>query len=205
MATGVTSGGLDFRIVVNDGEVKSTLDGFPREFTREVRRAMLMSVIGLEGRVKRKLSGDVLHVRSGSLRRSIFHTVTKHGDKSVTGIVGTPLVYGKTHEFGAVIKPKKPGGFLAIPMRGGSKRAQAMGNRQRAHFANLMAHGASGAFAARLSGARFIFVKQVTIPKRPFMAPSLAEERPAIEARFAAAGRLAVNAAIEKARAKGAK
>jgi phage gpG-like protein len=50
-----------------------------------------------------KLSGQVLQVRTGRLRRSINQRVDVSGG-SVVGTVGTNVSYGKTHELGLTIK-----------------------------------------------------------------------------------------------------
>lgn len=46
-----------------------------------------------------KLSGQVLKVKTGRLRRSINHRVVREG-KGVYGYVGTNVDYGRTHEYG---------------------------------------------------------------------------------------------------------
>lgn len=46
-----------------------------------------------------KLTGQVLHVRTGRLRRSIHQTV-RSSNTEVTGIVGTNVVYAHAHEYG---------------------------------------------------------------------------------------------------------
>src|SRR4051812_49353550 len=50
-------------------------------------------------RVKQKLSDDVLHVRTGRLRRSINMKFEDNGF-SVTATVGTNVVYARIHEMG---------------------------------------------------------------------------------------------------------
>lgn len=52
-----------------------------------------------------KLSGQVLHARSGRLRESVRDETGSDGDV-VTGSVWTDLIYAPVHEFGAVIYPK---------------------------------------------------------------------------------------------------
>lgn len=52
--------------------------------------------------VEDKLSGQVLHARSGNLRRSITARVEDEPN-GTRGIVGTNLVYARIHEFGGVI------------------------------------------------------------------------------------------------------
>ena len=54
----------------------------------------------LMGYVKsNKLSGDVLHVQTGRLRRSITSRVEEQGSL-ISGVVGTNVVYAAAHEFG---------------------------------------------------------------------------------------------------------
>lgn len=67
-----------------------------------VERAVLKLAIKMTGLVKTKLSGEVLRVRTGRLRRSIHYELTK-GANSVEATIGTNVVYGKTHELGLTI------------------------------------------------------------------------------------------------------
>lgn len=52
--------------------------------------------------VEHKLSGQVLNVRTGTLRRSITQRVDDAGG-TIRGVIGTNLKYGLAHEFGATI------------------------------------------------------------------------------------------------------
>ena len=52
--------------------------------------------------VQDKLSGQVLHARSGVLRRSITAHVEESGG-ALRGIVGTNLVYARIHEYGGSV------------------------------------------------------------------------------------------------------
>lgn len=62
----------------------------------EVRSLAIM----LSGYVKTdKLSGEVLHVRTGRLRRSITFRVDEQGSL-ISGVVGTNVEYAAAHEFG---------------------------------------------------------------------------------------------------------
>lgn len=47
-----------------------------------------------------KLSGQVLNVRSGRLRRSINQRIEGNGTTTVTGYVGTNVVYARRFEYG---------------------------------------------------------------------------------------------------------
>jgi phage gpG-like protein len=50
--------------------------------------------------VQDKLTGQVLNVRTGRLRRSITYDVTTPGASSVQGTVGTNVAYGRFFELG---------------------------------------------------------------------------------------------------------
>lgn len=67
-----------------------------------VERVVTRLVMKLLRRVKLKLSDDVLHVRSGRLRRSINAQFTGKGVR-IQGEVGTNLPYGRVHEFGGTV------------------------------------------------------------------------------------------------------
>lgn len=47
-----------------------------------------------------KLSGQVLNVRTGRLRRSINQRLEQRDPLQITGYVGTNVVYGRRHELG---------------------------------------------------------------------------------------------------------
>ncbi len=59
--------------------------------------------------------GKKILTDKGRLQRSI--TYRSRGKKLV---IGTNLIYAGTHQFGAVITPKRAGGVLAIPIGGGA-------------------------------------------------------------------------------------
>lgn len=64
-----------------------------------------------------KLTNQVLHVRSGNLRRSLL-SPSKGVKKSGTKVfVGTDLIYGRIHEYGGTILPKA-GKYLKFKIGG---------------------------------------------------------------------------------------
>ena len=101
------------------------------------------SAVYLEGRIKRRLSGEVLRYRSGALRRSVRVEVGPHPDGiAITASAGggpERVAYAAIHETGGVVTPRTAK-YLAVPFLGGIR-----------------------------------FVKQVTIPQRPYMRPSAEE------------------------------
>lgn len=66
---------------------------------REILSTVGSLALRLAVRVKMKLSDDVLHVRTGRLRRSITSKVSDN-DSGVTATVGTNLSYAAFQEFG---------------------------------------------------------------------------------------------------------
>jgi phage gpG-like protein len=67
-----------------------------------VEAAVLGLAIKMTALVKTKLSGQVLQVRTGRLRRSINYK-TKRVGNLFEATVGTNVAYGKTHELGLTI------------------------------------------------------------------------------------------------------
>lgn len=109
-----------------DTELIAKLDDAPNSVRRELTREITAIVLLLEGHIKNdKLSGQVLHVRSGDLRRSV-HAVLPV-TQTATGVMGKvaqsgDVKYGAIHEFGGktpahVIEAKK-GAALAFMMGG---------------------------------------------------------------------------------------
>lgn len=133
-----------------------------------VERAVKSSALSLVAYIKQeKLSGQVLNVKTGTLRRSIaarFETV----DGEVRAYVGTNLKYARIHEYG--LKGQ-------VPVKAHQRMMNvAWGRRvKNPHMIDVRAHAMN-----------------VNIPARPFMAPSLAENREKITAniRQALAGAL---------------
>lgn len=118
-----------------------------------IERVVKSSAIGLMAYVKQnKLSGQVLRVRTGTLRRSITSRTEVVGNE-IRGYVGTNLKYARVHEYGF------KGG---VPVR--------------AHQRMMTV-----AFGKRVKNPRKIDVRahsvKVNIPKRPFMAPSVLENK----------------------------
>jgi phage gpG-like protein len=67
-----------------------------------VERVVMRLTMKLLRLVKIKLSDDVLHVRSGRLRRSINAQFVGSGAR-IQGQVGTNVPYGRVHEYGLTV------------------------------------------------------------------------------------------------------
>lgn len=131
-----------------------------------VRKEVARQTYALESTVKQKLSGEVLNVKTGRLRRSVFATVNDTGE-SVTGVVSSAgdVRYGKIHEYGGVIH--HPGGTPYW-------------------YDNSIGavHFVSNATAARVSSGEFPRTRphDIHIPERSFMRSSLRQRAALIEA-----------------------
>lgn len=119
----------------------------------DLRSALVESIGMLTLKLKRKvmmdkLTGQVLKVRTGTLRRSIDHTVLSN-ESGVVGNVGTNVFYGLIHEYG---------GQVTIPQHLRLVK-QAFGRQLKSPvWATVSAH-------------------QVTYPMRSFLRTSLDEMR----------------------------
>jgi phage gpG-like protein len=85
--------------VVGDKEVVARLAAMPERLHAGILRTVMALCLTLQGKVRYKLSDDVLHVRTGTLRRSITQRVDDSKD-SISGIVGTNVAYAARHEYG---------------------------------------------------------------------------------------------------------
>jgi phage gpG-like protein len=90
---------------VDDRAVTATLNHLPDKVRTALLRKLTALSLKLEAHIKQdKLSGQVLNVQTGALRRSIFSTV-EQGPDSIIATVGSSsdVHYGAAHEFGATI------------------------------------------------------------------------------------------------------
>lgn len=86
--------------VFGDEEIAARFDRFPATLQRGLVRGITRAALRVQSRTKaQKLSGQVLNVRTGRLRRSINYRVEQQ-PQQVTGIVGTNVEYAGVHEFG---------------------------------------------------------------------------------------------------------
>ena len=128
--------------VKGDKELARKFDKAGKTMPKAVERAMWKCVYMVQRTAKRKVTGgNPLNVRSEVLRASILPEVKKIHGNEYEGRVGTNVIYGKIHEYGATIRAKT-GEYMTWP-------------------------GATGWVKAR----------EVRIPARPWLNPSLEENR----------------------------
>ncbi|MET7242495.1 hypothetical protein ABZT49_03945 [Methylobacterium sp. EM32] len=147
-------------IEVDETKVVARFERVVGDVLRELRAAVDVERLILEALIKRKLSGEVLNVVTGRLRRSIYSTIEAEGDR-ISGVVAQSgdVKYGRRWEFGFT-------GDEVV----------------RAHVRTItQAFGA--AIAPREVEVRE-FTRHVDQPARPYMRPSLAERAAAIMARL---------------------
>lgn len=148
--------------IVGDKQVIAKLDALPGRLHDALLKRVTALSLQMAATVKQKLSGQVLQVRSGNLRRSIQSAVANDPTQVSGRIFSDQSVrYGAIHEYGGTTKPHvieaKNGGVLAFQAGG------------RMMFARRVNHPGS------------------KIPARPFMRPTLAEYRDKIVDNFQAA------------------
>lgn len=137
-------------------------DRLERAVAAEVRRL----AIRMQARVKaQKLTGQVLHVRTGTLRRSINQQVHVEGSK-VWATVGTNVRYAAAHEYGFVGEVSVRGHTRKV-----ASRSAFQGRRQ------------------VLQGVAFVAAhsRRVNLPERSFLRSTLREMAPEIRTGIRAA------------------
>lgn len=101
--------------VKSEGAIKKPLATVSK-VKADLEEAMLRLVIDLQTHIKaKKLSGQVLRVRSGTLRRSIAHRLEGRGTDKITAHAGTNVKYGIAWEKGFTMKTKKGNTFVYPP------------------------------------------------------------------------------------------
>ena len=121
-----------------------------------------------------KLTGQVLHVRTGTLRRSINMKV-ENTSASVTGAVGTNIHYGAMWEFG----------FTRTVGAGARGGPQSLISKVKANFTAGTAHALAHYYSQHPPGVK-------TYAARSFLRTALAERTPAIREALTTAVKLSV-------------
>ncbi len=152
--------------LVGDREVIARLNAMPGGIREGIVRAVTRLALATQRLVQQKLSGQVLHVRTGLLRSSINYRI-QDTSVAVTATVGTNVKYARIHEYG---------GTIHIPeIRPKSARALAFEINGQTIFAmSVRAH-------------------DVRMPERSFLRSALREMRPQIKAELEAAVGAAVH------------
>lgn len=157
---------MPFNLHVNLGNLdplRERFEAFDARLRVNLIRAIRESALDVEVRAKELVTGPVLRVRSGTLRRSI-HSQVEAFDGGVRGIISTNVPYARIHELG---------GIFHVPEHI-RRVTEAFGRRLRTPtYATVRAH-------------------EVRFPERPFMRRALSEMTIQIRARIRQAVREAV-------------
>jgi len=145
--------------------------------------------IELQREVKRKLSGEVLHNRTGTLRRSINIAVMEDST-SVVASVGTNVVYAAAHEYGFDGE---------VTVRAHIRRNKAQMAMATKHYVNKLGvvstHIAqTGKFGKQTGDIQVrSFTRHMHMPERSYLRSSLREESGNIRMELAEAVRRGMN------------
>ena len=134
-------------------------------------REVLALGLKLSARVKEKLSGEVLKVRTGRLRRSI-HLEMERSSNAITAVVGTNVSYARLHELGHHV----PGHVVQV------RQAKAL---------RFLEPGG-------VVFAKQVYVPPYTLKQRSFLQSSLAEMTPEILQRLSTVARAEVRQVFTK-------
>lgn len=164
-------------------KVKDRLERLAPQVNRNIEQALTREALHLVGYIQaNKLSDQVLHVRTGRLRRSITARFEGQGTGTFRAYVGTNVKYARAHEYGFE-------GSVNI----------------REHKVKEHTRMQKIAFGKLMTNPRRVTVKEHTvaahtahlnIKARPFLKPSLEENAPRITKNI----RAAITAALREAR-----
>lgn len=144
-------------IEVDDTRALARLGNIPAKYRAALSQKITVLRLQLEGTVKTKLSGQVLNVKTGNLRRSIFSTQEESPTSVVASVASSSEIrYARIHEYGG-----KTAAHEILPVK-----------------ANVLAF---------MIGGKQVFAKRVNhpgsrMPQRSFMRSSLKDMAPQIRA-----------------------
>ena len=145
---------LNMKILGTDKLLKA-LD--PDEALKSARQSLRKASSIVMGAAKRNALGAVLKRRTGDLGTSVTQDVD---EGNLRAVIGTKLVYGPVHEYGATIRPLPPNKWLRFQIAPRGKNVTKKGNFP------------------------WVSVAQVVIPKRPWLRPAYESNADKILATF---------------------
>ena len=161
-------------VTIDDTRAIAKIDAMPPKVQAAVAREARSLRGDLESLVKQKLSGGVLNVVSGKLRRSIFGKEVENSSTRIVEAVYSDgsVKYAAIHEFGGTIK--HPGGTAYIVTKDMAMGAIFIKNSTAANFKTPPPRTKP---------------HDIVMPERSFMRSSLAEMKPTIIDRLTAAAK----------------
>lgn len=157
-----------FTVTVKTDVLEARLRSAPELMRASLLRAVTRLSIGIQRSVKEdKLTGQVLHVRTGTLRRSINRVVTDEPD-GIFATVGTNVEYAAIHEYGF----------------SGSVNIKAYVRQHRERLTYAQQYKRTGAvIKGKLTGTSSLVsahTRQVNMPERSFLRSTLKDWEPRI-------------------------
>jgi phage gpG-like protein len=158
------------QFVVSGERVVARLDAMPERVRAVVAREVNAFALDVTNIAKKKVSGDVLKVKTGRLRRSI-HPEVKSTAAGVEGTVGTNVEYAARFELGFK----------------GNESVRAFTRKQTQVFGRPIAP-----IMVRVSA----YQRRISMAARPFLAPALNEATPPLQVRLESAVATALRAGL---------
>lgn len=189
---------LDVQII-GDKELSLKFEQMTPLLLEQIRQAVVGLQYELQGSIRRQLSGSLLKNRSGNLRNSFVPGSVSVEGASISGAVGSNLVYARIQNMGGQINPKNAQN-LTIPLSAVMTASGVARYSARDIISNPGAAGFTATFFRKgiLFGKRgneivplFSLKKSVTLRGRHYIEAALAETKPKAEA--------AMKQAVEKA------
>lgn len=152
-------------VSVRAEELLARLTAAPDRLRVSMERVMQRLSIEVQTLVKQKLSGPVLHVQTGTLRRSINRLVTSDSN-GVVAQVGTNVRYAAVHEYGFDGEVTVKGHVRKV-----ASRSEGKGKKQ------------------TVQGIAFVptHTRHMRMPERSFLRSAIIEMQPKIRADIKAA------------------
>lgn len=149
----------------------------------------MASMLEIWRRASARVSGPVLRVRTGHLRRGLGPPQIREDQQGFTGTLGARAKYARIHEEGGRIPA-----HTIVPRRRQALRFPAAG------FTGPLHRTKRGKFSRRQSAGAMIFATRVripaiTMPARPFLKPSFEEAIPGVRLRLVRIVEETINAA----------
>ncbi|MDD5486112.1 MAG: phage virion morphogenesis protein [Dehalococcoidales bacterium] len=182
--------------VVGTTQVIDNLNRTRPVLRQERKTAVTRASVYLMNYVQRnKLSGQVLKRRTGRLASSMGYKVEESGD-SFSGRVGSPVEYAAIHETGGTIRATRTR-YLTIPMPAALTPAGVVRKPARRWLNTFVRTVKGNKYIFSKEGGRavpiFLLKQTVKIPKRPYIAPSVAEVKDKIIEMVGAGVKVTVN------------
>jgi phage gpG-like protein len=173
--------------VLGVDKMKARLEGWAK-FQDRMTPVMLRIATDLATHIdKDKLRGQVLHTRSGKLRRSLHPSVYSTSPTELVAMVSNNTEYARIQEYGGTIRPVNRQ-WLTIPLPAALTPKGVMRYPSARDYPNtFIAKGTIFQDPKKKGGLPvplFLLRKTSKIPARPYMAPSLREMKQDILARM---------------------